>query len=127
MDGAFINSDLIAARRWDVTASAAASDSTAVATKAAAAGKSWVITSYTAVYPASNLVGKLIVSAGGTTKATHWVDSTAGGEGELNVQLDEDDWIYGGTNTSVAATLDASSTSGVLPRVSLHGFHVGKR
>lgn len=116
------DTDLRIHRAWDETATAAASDSTAVATKAAAAGSTWVVTEIDAGYDGSvNVTGNLVISVGGTTVRTYAVVGTR------HLGPRDIEWINCGINASVAATLSASGVSGSLGYVNVGGFYVGKR
>lgn len=116
------DTDLRIHRAWDETATAAASNSTAVATKAAAAGSTWVVTELDAGYDGTaNGMGNLVISVGGTTVRTYAI------QGQKHFGPRDLEWINCGINTSVAATLSASGVSGSLGYVNIAGFYVGKR
>lgn len=125
MSDIYVNSDLMAKRAWDVSATAAATNSATVASKAAAAGKQWVMTGFAAFYDASNKTGLVTVKKGTDEVRHYWCDTTAGGVGGVVVEWEEGNWLVGDENELVSVTLAASATSAVTGYVNMHGFHIG--
>lgn len=123
-DSIYITSDLMAKRAWGVTATAAATNSAAVASKAAAAGKQWVVTGFNAFYDASSESGLITVKKGTDEVRHYFLDQTANLNGK-EVKWDESQWLVGDENELVSVTLAASGTSAVIGYVNMFGFHIG--
>ena len=118
-------------RHWVATASAAASNSAAVATKTGASGQIHVVTKVVAFYDGTVAAIKLLsVQDGSTVKARLPVlSSVALGDSGVHTHTGgaDGDPIFKGTdNTTVSVSLAASATSPVLGYVTVYGYTIGK-
>lgn len=120
-----ITPDLKVKRAWNVSATAAATNSATTATKSAAVGSAFIMTGIQAGFMGTSTATALGVNVKVNGTNVRWYAVPIAGT--LNVQLTEDTYVVGGENQAVAVVLDATATSASTGFVSIEGFHVGKR
>lgn len=120
-----LSPELKKSRAWNVTASAAATNSAATATKSAVAGKQFVITGISAGFTTSPAAAPVLVTINSGTTAIQRFSVPA--TGSLVVNLEDGQEIVANDGELVEAVLTAGNTTAAVGSVSIRGYHIGAR
>lgn len=120
-----LSPELKKARAFNVTAAAAATNSVATATKAAAAGKQYVVTGISACFTTSPAAAPVLVTINSGTTAIQKFSVPAAGS--LDINFNDNNEIVANDGELVEAVLSAGVTAAAVGNVSIRGYWIGVR